>query len=115
MFKLNRLWDLEVVGKHFDKRDIPDTKIDFDTHFTDENKFQVLFDSSVKYQLVEEYGKNSYEVMDDGRLLYSGTYTNRDFIIKWLLGFGDKATVIAPAELAEQIKFEAKKILENYS
>lgn len=115
MFKLNRLWDLEVIDEPFDKRTIPETRTDFDTHFTDENKFQVLFDSSVKYQLVEEYGKDCFEVLDDGRLLYSGSYTNHDFIVKWLLGFGDKATVIGPDDLIYDIKAQARKILDNYN
>lgn len=115
MFKLNRLWDLEVIDESFDKRVIPETRTDFDTHFTDENKFQVLFDSSVKYQLVEEYGKDCFEVLDDGHLLYSGSYTNHDFIVKWLLGFGDKATVIGPDDLVDDIKAQARKILGNYN
>jgi predicted DNA-binding transcriptional regulator YafY len=115
MFKLNRLWELIVVDQHFEKRAIPDTRMDFDTHFTDHNKFKVVFDSSVKYQLVEEYGKDCYEVMEDGKLLYSGSYTNRDFIVKWLLGFGDKATVVEPCELAEEIIVQAQKILDNYN
>lgn len=115
MFKLNRLWDLEVINESFDKRAIPETRTDFDTHFTDENKFQVLFDSSVKYQLVEEYGKDCFEVLDDGHLLYSGSYTNHDFIVKWLLGFGDKATVIGPDDLVDDIKAQARKILDNYN
>ena len=43
-----------------------------------------------------------------------GGYTHRDYITKWILGFGDRAEVIFPEELKEEIKSQAKKILQKY-
>jgi predicted DNA-binding transcriptional regulator YafY len=35
-------------------------------------------------------------------------------MISWVLGFGDKARVIEPVDLACEIKEKAKKIIHNY-
>lgn len=41
-------------------------------------------------------------------------YTNREFTTSWILGFGDKAKVLEPTDMAEDIKRIAAKILERY-
>ena len=114
MFKLNRLWGLDVTEKRFEKREILKKDRDFDAHLTDENPFEAIFDKSVEYLLVENYGPSSYTETDDGKLLLKGSYTNLDFIVSWLLGFGGKAQVLSPPELAEEIKNHAENILKNY-
>jgi predicted DNA-binding transcriptional regulator YafY len=114
MFKLNRLWDLEVTKKTFEKREIPRESLDFDAHLTDENPFEAVFDKSVEYLLVESYGPNSYSETDDGKLLLHGCYTNIGYIVSWILGFGEKARVISPPELADEIKRRAENILDKY-
>ena len=115
MFKLNRLWGLEVTDRKFAKREIPKENRDFDAHLTDENTFQALFDKSVEYQLVENYGPDSYTETDNGRLLLNGSYTNLDYIVSWILGFGEKVQVVSPQELADEIKSHAEDILKNYN
>lgn len=114
MFKLNRLWDLLITDKKFFKRTLPPESQDFDAHLTDENEFEAVFNRSVKYLLVESYGPNCYEELADGKLLFEGNYTNRDYIISWILGFGDKAEVTAPCDLADEILTIAKKITKKY-
>lgn len=39
-------------------------------------------------------------------------YTNRDYMVSWVLGFGDKAKVIDPIGLVNEIKEKAKKVVK---
>ena len=114
MFKLKRLWDLQITDRQYVKREISDEDKDYDAHLTDENTFEAVFDKSVEYLVVETYGPGSYIETYEGKFHLKGSYTNLEYIISWILGFGDKMRVTAPQELADEIKNRTKNILENY-
>ncbi len=114
MFKLARLWDLDVCEETFAPREIPPERSDFGVFLTDDEKLVALFEPSVHYQLIEEYGLNCYTVAADGRLRLEVGFTNRDFIIRWILGFGEKVRVLEPPYIAEEVKRIAGKMLETY-
>ena len=82
--------------------------------FNDTNKVTILFDKDVEYMLIEAYGLNSYEITADNNLQLTIGYTNKDYIIGWILGFGDKARVISPDKIVNEIKEKVKKIILNY-
>ena len=112
LFKLMRLWNLSL-SDNYTSREIPPERRDFNTHFTDDINLVALFDPSVKYQLIETYGLNCYIETDEG-LLFEFGFTNRGFLISWLLGFGDKVKVLEPSDIVEDIKNIAEKILLRY-
>ena len=114
LFKLNRIWNQKLLDEFFSPREIPDHKLDFDRCFTDQNQIAILFDPSVKYRIVEEYGPNCFTTVEDGRLLFRTGYTNRDFIIAWILAFGDKACVLEPYDIVQEINAIAKKMIRLY-
>jgi predicted DNA-binding transcriptional regulator YafY len=114
LFKLNRLWNHLLNEEHFEPRSIPIEDYNFDNYFTDENRIVIMFDKAVEYLLVEEYGPNCYEITDEGKLRFSAGFSNRDHIVRWILSFGNKATVIEPVEIKEQIKEMVKNIIYNY-
>ena len=103
-----------MLDEIFVPREIPSEELDLDDYFTDENRITILFDKSLEYRLIEEYGPDCYMVMEDGSLKFSVGYTNRDYIVSWVLGFGDKARVVDPVDLANEIKNKAKNIILNY-
>ncbi len=114
MFKLNRLWDLTITQEDFKRRHVPQEVQDFGSHITDENEYEAYFDGSVKYLLVEAYGPDCFTEAKDGYLHFKSSYTNKDFIISWLLSFGDKVRVVHPNELAQEIKTIAESMAEKY-
>lgn len=114
LFKLNRLWKHRMLDEVFDPREIPSLELELNDYFTDENRITVLFDKSLEYRLVEEYGPDCYQVMEDGSLKFSVGYTNRNYMVSWILGFGDKAKVIEPHDFVAEIKEKAKNIFLNY-
>lgn len=115
LFKLNRIWELTDTGCKFEVRVIPEERKDLDNYFSDEIQVSILFDESVKYRLIDEYGLDCYKVTDSGKLLLQSGFTNREFLISWIMGFGDKAEVMEPEELAQEIKATAAGILLKYS
>lgn len=115
LFKLNRLWELEVLDSTFTPREIPSGSMDFEARFPDGHRVVVLFDPSVLYQLIDSYGRDCFTEQRDGFLRFESGYTNRSYMVSWILGFGDKARVMEPADMAEEIQTIAKKMVEVYS
>ena len=52
--------------------------------------------------------------MGDGRLKFSVGYTNKDYILSWILGFGDKAKIVEPEDMAKELTQLAKNIIIKY-
>lgn len=82
--------------------------------FPDPYNVKLLFDKSVRFRLIEDYGLNCYNETDAG-LLLELDYTNRDYIKAWVLGFGDAVTVLEPVAFREEIKQTAKSVLKEYN
>jgi predicted DNA-binding transcriptional regulator YafY len=114
MFKLARLWDLSVCEDTFEPREIPPGRSDFGAFLTDGEHLVALFSPSVRYQLIEAYGLGCYTEAEDGRLRLEIGFTNRDYIVSWLLGFGDRVRVLEPESVAEEILKNARNMLVSY-
>ncbi len=114
LFKLGRLWDLQLCEEAYKQREIPGERRDFNAHLPDDKKLVILFEPSAKYQIIEAYGLNCYTETEDGRLRLEMGYTNREYTISWLLGFGGKAKVIEPVDIAYELKSIAENIIQNY-
>ena len=110
LFKLLRLWNLKLCDEFYSPREIPPEKRDFNLHDTEDINLVALFDPSEKYRLIETYGLDCFTETADG-LHFELGFTNRDFLIGWLLGFGDKVKVFEPCDIAAGIQITAKNIL----
>jgi predicted DNA-binding transcriptional regulator YafY len=64
--------------------------------------------------LIESYGLDCYRETDNG-LLFEVGFTNRNYMVSWLLSFGCNVKVIEPSEVAIEIQAAAKNILSLYS
>jgi len=113
MFKLLRLWNLEVCNEGYTPREIPPERREADSGFPDDIKLVALFDPSEKYRLIETYGLDCYTETEAGLRLEMG-FTNRGYIVHWLLGFGGRVKVLEPKDMAEDMKAEAEKIIDRY-
>ncbi len=114
MFKLARLWELKPCEEIYALREIPPDRRDFNAHLTDDKKLVVLFEPSAKYQLIETYGLECFTVTEEGSLRLEIGYTNRDFTLSWLLGFGSRVKVLEPEDMAEELRRTAENILKKY-
>lgn len=104
MFKLRRLWDLQIAEETFSPRDIPEEKRRFGSHMTDDYIVSAVYDPCVKYRLVEEYGPTCFTLREDGKLYAKRGFTTKEQAVTWFLGFGDKVKVLAPPEMVERMK-----------
>lgn len=114
LFKLNRLWSVTISDRTFHPRELPEDGASLDDYFEDAESATVLFDGSAEYLIAEEYGPDSYERLEDGRLKMKLRYTNRKYIVRWLLGFGGAAVVLSPADLAAEIQEAVARMYRNY-
>jgi predicted DNA-binding transcriptional regulator YafY len=114
-FKLNRLWNLSLVDSdsHFSIRTIPPDKANGGYPYPEPYNVKILFDKSGRFRLIEEYGLNCYNETENG-LFLSLDYTNKDYILSWILTFGDKAEVLSPDETRNEFAQMAKNIYEMY-
>lgn len=113
MFKLLRLWNLSLCDECYTPRDIPPERRDFGAGFPDDKQLVALFDKSERYKLIESYGLNCYTETESGLRLEIG-FTNREYMVSWLLGFSGSVRVLEPDYIADDIKAAAENILSRY-
>ncbi len=117
LFKLNRLLHLELTGEPFTVRDISEEQLNLEAFYSNPETTQyasLLLDRYLEYIMIDEYGPDSYETVDDEHILAKWDYVNEREMVKIVLGLGGGAKVISPAHLAEAVKAEAEKILQQY-
>ncbi|MCL1809882.1 MAG: YafY family transcriptional regulator [Clostridiales bacterium] len=113
LFKLTRLWNLSSCNENYTPRDIPPERRNFVDKPAEDTRLVALFDPSQKYKLIEYYGMDCYSETNDG-LRFEIGFSNQDYIIEWLLGFGGNVKVLEPDYIADGIITTAKKIISNY-
>lgn len=114
MYKLRRLWNLQIADASFTVREIPEEKKQFGSHIADDYVVTAVYDASVKYRLVEEYGHNSFTEMEDGKLYTEWGFTTQKGAVEWFLSFGNKAKVLGPPEMVEAMKSTLNSIKDLY-
>lgn len=114
MYKLRRIWELRVADEMFSAREIPEEKMQFGSHMTDDYFVSAVYDPSVKYRLVEEYGYNSFSEKEDGKLYTEWGFSSAETAVEWFLGFGNKVEVLGPSEMVERMKCALQTTLDLY-
>lgn len=114
LFKLNRITNITTT-KDFQKRtDVPLPDLSIEKVFPSKGKVRVVFDSSMKWHLIEDYGIDSFKEMADGKLLFEHDYSSDKELLTWLLVNGDKVNVLEPENIKEKIVAVAKELIKKY-
>lgn len=114
LFKLNRLWQLEVEHNTFSPRKIPEDALSFGDYLTaGKIRLKALFAESAKYRLIEEYGIDSFTVREDQKLLFVHNFASYANMREWIFSFGDQVTVLTPRKLQEDRRRQAENILRE--
>ena len=115
LFKLNRM-DGIVLGTAFEKRsEIPAPAISNEEVFPAKGRVKAIFDSSMKWQLVEEYGTTSFKEQIDGTLLFEHEYSDDEGLISWILSCRDKVTVLEPESVRDKLYEIAREMTVKYA
>ncbi len=113
LFKLNRLWNLQMQEDTFFEREIPEEELLFEEYFTEGSiHLKAIFDESEKHRLIEEYGLDSYLVCQDKKLLFEHDFASYKNMREWIFSFGDKVLILDPKELKDDRKKQAENILK---
>ena len=114
LFKLHRMLNLEETKESYEPRKYPAYDGSTEKVFPPLLEVTAVFDPGMKWRLIEEYGVDSFEEMDDGMLLFRFGFTDKDHLFGWLLSFGDTVELLEPAKLRAEIRALADKISERY-
>lgn len=114
LFKLNRMDQVEIAGQEFPKRQVTMPDLSVERVFPGGIKVRALFEQDCKWRLVEEFGTECFTVQQDGRLLFQADYTNKGNLVSWLLSFGEKAELLEPEEIREEIRASIERMRKRY-
>lgn len=114
LFKLNRLCKLNIMDSPFLIQDNYKEKLNFDAYFTNEIQAIILFDYDIKYRLIDEYGHDCFVELDNKKLRFECPFTKEDYLLSWILSFGEKAELLAPKSLRKKLKIAMQKTLNIY-
>ncbi|MBP5553235.1 MAG: YafY family transcriptional regulator [Lachnospiraceae bacterium] len=114
IFKLNRMDKITLEDLFEKKTEVPYPDMDGEKIYPTTGKVKVIFDSSLKWRLIEDYGVNSYTELPDGKLLFEHDYPDDEWLISWLLSFADQVTVIEPERIREKITKITSDITSKY-
>lgn len=115
MFKLNRISDLSISEKHGSAREIPDYPSTADQAFPVHYQVTGVCEPELRWKLAEEYGPECYQVQEDGRLKFHLGFTNRDYLIRWVLGMGAQIEIMEPEDLRQELAVISKQIYQKYT
>ena len=114
MFKLNRMDKLMQTQVDAEKREVPMPDLSTEKMFSGSINVKAVFDASMKWHLIEEFGPESFRVQDDGTLLFEHEYTDREGLIAWMLSCRDKVTILEPESVREELLHITSKIAKKY-
>ncbi|MCM1144997.1 MAG: YafY family transcriptional regulator [Lachnoclostridium sp.] len=114
LFKLNRMEALHRENAEFQLRQAPVPDLSIQKIFPGEIKVKALFSKDSKWRLVEEFGLCCFTQQEDGYLLFTANYTDKESLLSWLLTFGDKVKVLEPADVRDELLCIAKNIICRY-
>ena len=113
LFKLNRMTEL-ADSVPFAPRCAPLPNLEPERVFPAKYQITVLFDPTYRWRLVEEYGADRFTMEPDGRLRFTGDFPDADSVLSWVLTFGNKAELLEPKELREQLGDLTKTLADRY-
>ena len=114
LFKLNRMDSIVHVTSFKENREVPMPDLSNQKVFPAQDRVKAIFDPSMKWQLVEEYGVDSFTEMDDGSLLFEHEYADDEGLLAWMLSCRDKVTVLEPERVREKLYQITSEIAKRY-
>lgn len=114
MFKLTRMSKLQFAGERFERRQVRRPDLSTERIFPANFQVKVLFDVKCKWRLIEEFGPGCFTEQEDGRLLYSWGFTDKENLFSWLLTFGDQAELLEPAHFRGELAAIGQRMWERY-
>ena len=113
MFKLNRMDRLELSSEVVPDREVRFPEFETKTFFPANVHLKAVFEPSMKWQLIENYGPSSFLIQEDGSLLFEAD-EDEEGLVAWILSCGNKVTVLEPQSLCERLFAVTSELSEKY-
>lgn len=114
LFKLNRMAEPENTGILFERRPVPLPELSSEKIFPHRYQTKILFEPTCKWRLVEEFGLDCFCEQPDGKLLLTCGFSDKESVISWILTFGEKAELLEPEELREELLKFGENLQKKY-
>lgn len=115
LFKLNRMEEVQLTGDRFEKRRPPMPDLANERIFPGGIQVKAVFEPDCKWRLVEEFGAGCFQEQENGKLLFQADYTDKENLITWLMSFRDKAEVLEPVWIRQEIRESLEKMRGKYA
>lgn len=114
LFKLNRLWELEVTDREYAPQTVPAEALRTEDYLSSQAfHLKALFAPEEKYRLVEEYGVGCFVETRGEWLLLERDFASYQNMRQWVFSFGDRVNVLEPERLREDRRRQAEHILRE--
>ena len=115
LFKLSRIMELSLTGESFTETfpDAPPAEIVMPPT-TAYQPTTLVFSPVVAYRVYDEFDQTGIRKQADGTLQVSTVMPVDDWVIGYLITFGDTLTVLEPIELRDKLAKYATKIADHY-
>ncbi len=115
MFKLNRMTHLMETVEKRQEREVPMPDLSNERIFPGKLHVRAMFEASMKWHLIEEFGADSFEEQPDGRLLFEQEYSDQDSLVTWMLTCKDQVEILEPKEVRQELLDIAVGIQKKYA
>ena len=110
LFRLSRILDCELLDEGIEPPITPEHE---DTDEQEYRNFVLLFSKDIAYRVYDEFNPDVVEKQENGDLLVTVCMPDDEWIIGFLLSFGDQVEIIEPLSLKSVIAERARKIYEK--
>lgn len=110
IFKLNRILDLEMLNKSFQKQDVPKLLDESDKNC---NEITLRFPKEMAYRVYDEFDKTQIQRQANGDYIVTAAMPEDAWLTGFLLSFGTQVDILSPAYLKEVIAEQARFIYEK--
>jgi len=114
MFKLNRMAEMQIGLTFPEGREVPVPEMENEKIYPPKTRVKALFEASMKWHLIEEFGAESFTETEDGRLLFEHEYSDDEGLISWMLSCRGQVTVLEPEHIREELYRITSELAERY-
>lgn len=110
IFKLNRIFDLEMLNEPFTRRDVPEPA---GASGQDCHPVTLRFPAEMAYRVYDEFDPAQVQRLENGDLIASADMPQDAWLTGFLLSFGTQVDILSPVCLKEAIAEQARQIYEK--
>lgn len=111
MFKLNRILESELLEERF----LPRTpEILEDVREAEPESVTLRFPPDMAYRVYDEFEADQVTRLENGDLIATAPFPQDAWLTGFLLSFGTRVDILAPAGLKETVALQVKRMYEKY-